>query len=72
MNQTTDNSRLVASFEDRAAQRLAAAKRLEELAQAETLGLVKEQLQKAVSNMLIQQLEFLLQADKVRKGGASC
>lgn len=68
MNATNNRFLEIAALEDRAAQRLVAAKRLEELAQAETMGLAKEQLQLGVSNMLIQQLEFLLQADKLRKG----
>lgn len=70
---TTNNTaaQAVAALEDRAAQRLKAAERLQELSDQERSGLVKEELQKGVRALLIQQVEFLLMADKLRKQVAS-
>lgn len=57
----------IAALEERAAARLKAAERLQELVDKERLGLVREQLQEGIRALLIQQVEFLLMADKLRK-----
>ena len=57
----------IVALEGRAAARLKAAERLQEIVDKERLGLVREQLQEGIRALLIQQVEFLLMADKLRK-----
>lgn len=67
MNNTIPHQRAILAMEDRAAQRLKAAERLQELIDKERSGLVKEELQRGVARMLDQQLEYLQAAQKMRK-----
>lgn len=67
---TPIEQRAIEAFEDRAAQRQCAAETLQKLHDAETGGLVKEELQRGIERMLNQQAEFLQHAEDLRKQAA--
>lgn len=64
---TPVEQRAVEAFEDRAAQRQRAAEKLQKLCDAESSGLVKEELQRGIARMLIQQIELMQDAQSLRR-----
>ena len=67
MFETPDQAAITA-LEERAAAREAAAKRLEQIRAGESSGLVREALNEGIKALLIQQTEFLLMAERLRRG----
>lgn len=67
MFETPDQAAITA-LEERAAAREAAVKRLEQIRAGESSGLVREALNEGIKALLIQQTEFLLMAERLRRG----